>query len=184
MRIEFRAPNLVRGFGPLVGSSFFYLGHAVSTPCHSKNLPMGLAVCFCDCLVSASCLGPPAFAFSSRQRLHWTGPVSCWHHSHLNTADVVSVRAHSVSAVCLRHCLHVVRKTTVTPTTCTRTIPFVFSLACPRIAHGHTPAAALDRTTSTLSRGNLVFPTHQPLCFSPAAAGAQSYIIETTRTTA
>ena len=99
MRIEFRAPNLVRGFGPLVGSSF-YLGHAVSTPCHSKKLPV--ARCLSLCALSLRVvLAPPAFAFSSRQRLHWTGPaVSCWHHSHLNTADVVSVRAHSVSAVC------------------------------------------------------------------------------------
>jgi hypothetical protein len=79
----------------------FYLGHAVSTPCHSKNkLPVGLAVCLCAALSLRVVLAPPAFAFSSRQRLHWTGPVSCWHHYHLNTADVVSVRAHSVSAVC------------------------------------------------------------------------------------
>jgi hypothetical protein len=78
----------------------FYLGHAVSTPCHSKKTSCG-ARCLSLCALSLRVvLAPPAFAFSSRQRLHWTGPVSCWHHSHLNTADVVSVRAHSVSAVC------------------------------------------------------------------------------------
>ena len=79
----------------------FYLGHAVSTPIVTKKkLPVGLAVCLCAGLSLRVVLAPPAFAFSPRQRLHWTGPVSCWHHYHLNTADVVSVRAHSVSAVC------------------------------------------------------------------------------------
>ena len=34
-----------------------------------------------------------------------------------------------------------------------------------------------------LSRG-ICFPTHQPLCFSPAVAGLQSYIIVIARTTA
>ena len=136
----------------------FYLWHSVSTPCHSKKLPVGsLFVSVRDCLCELS-WPPPAFAFSSRQRLHWTGPVSCWHHYHLNTADVVSVRAHSVSAVCACHCL---RKTTATPTTCARKIPFVYLLACPRIAHGHTPAAALDRSTSSFEPGESCFP-HPP----------------------
>ena len=100
MRIEFRAPNLVRGFGPLVGSSFLFGACRVNTMSLKKKLPVGLAVCLCAALYLRVVLAPPAFAFSSRQRLHWTGLVSCWHHYHLNTADVVSVRAHSVSAVC------------------------------------------------------------------------------------
>ena len=100
MRIEFRAPNLVRGFGPLVGSSFLFGACRVNTMSLKKKLPVGLAVCLCAALYLRVVLAPPAFAFSPRQRLHWTGPVSCWHHYHLNTADVVSVRAHSVSAVC------------------------------------------------------------------------------------
>jgi hypothetical protein len=64
---------------------------------------------------------------------------------------------------------------------CREDDPFLDSLACPRIAHGHTPAAG---PPAPLSRGNLVFPTHQPLCFSPAVAGLQSYIIRIARTTA
>ena len=181
MRIEFRAPNLVRGFGPLVGSSFLF--GAVSTPCHSKKTSCG-ARCLSLCgTVFASCLGPAGFR-SSRQRLHWTGPVSCWHHSHLNTADVVSVRAHSVSAVCA--CAIVL-------------MSYERQLSRPRRAQGRSPLSirllvhALPTVThlrlhwtgppAPLSRGNLVFPP-QPPCFSPAAAGAQSYIIETTRTTA
>ena len=185
MRIEFRAPNLVRGFGPLVGSSFLFGACRVNTMSLKKKLPVGLAVCLCAALSLRVVLAPPAFAFSSRQRLHWTGPVSCWHHSHLNTADVVSVRAHSVSAVCA--CAIVL-------------MSYERQLSRPRRAQGRSPLSirllvhALPTVThlrlhwtgppAPLSRGNLVFPTHQPLCFSPAAAGAQSYIIETTRTTA
>ena len=163
-----------------------YLGHAVSTPCHSKKTSCG-ARCLSLCALSLRVvLAPPAFAFSSRQRL-WTGPVSCWHHYHLNTADVVSVRAHSVSAVCA--CAIVF-------------VSYERQLSRPRRAQGRSPLSirllklvhALPTVThlrlhwtsppAPLSRGDLVFPTHQPLCFSPAAAGAQSYIIETTRTTA
>ena len=64
-------------------------------------------------------------------------------------------------------------------------------LSRPRRAQGRSPLSirllvhALPTVThlrlhwtgppAPLSRGNLVFPTHQPLCFSPAAAGAQSY---------
>jgi hypothetical protein len=107
--------------------------------------------------VSASFLGP----FSSRQRLHWTGPVSCWHHYHLNTADVVSVRAHSVSAVlaplsscCTKDSCHA-HDEHKDDALC------LISLACPRIAHGHTPAAALDRSTSSFEPGESCFP-HPP----------------------
>ena len=184
MRIEFRAPNLVRGFGPLVGSSFLFGACRVNTM-SLKKTSCG-ARCLSLCALSLRVvLAPPAFAFSSRQRLHWTGPVSCWHHSHLNTADVVSVRAHSVSAVCA--CAIVL-------------MSYERQLSRPRRAQGRSPLSirllvhALPTVThlrlhwtgppAPLSRGNLVFPTHQPLCFSPAAAGAQSYIIETTRTTA
>jgi hypothetical protein len=99
LRIEFRAPNLVRGFGPLVESSFLFGACRVNTMLLKKT-SCG-ARCLSLCALSLRVvLAPPAFAFSPRQRLHWTGPVSCWHHYHLNTADVVSVRAHSVSAVC------------------------------------------------------------------------------------
>ena len=34
----------------------------------------------------------------------------------------------------------------------------VYPLACPRIAHGHTPAAALDRSTSSFEPGESCFP--------------------------
>lgn len=170
---------------PLSGRVFFCLGICCVNTMPLKKLPVGLAVCFCAGLSLRVVLAPPAFAFSSRQRLHWTGPVSCWHHSHLNTADVVSVRAHSVSAVCA--CAIVL-------------MSYERQLSRPRRAQGRSPLSirllvhALPTVThlrlhwtgppAPLSRGNLVFPTHQPLCFSPAAAGAQSYIIETTRTTA
>ena len=184
MRIEFRASILVRGFSPLSGRVFIW-DDAVSTPWHSINFPWGSPFGFRAGLSSRVVLAPPAFAFSSRQRLHWTGPVSCWHHYHLNTADVVSVRAHSVSAVCA--CAIVL-------------MSYERQLSRPRRAQGRSPLSirllvhALPMVTqlrlhcaglpAPLSRGNLVFPTHQPLCFSPTAAGAQSYIIETTRTTA
>ena len=161
------------------------MGHAVSTPWHSRKLPVGLAVCFCAGLSLRVVLAPPAFAFSSRQRLHRTGAVSCWHHSHLNTADVVSVRAHSVSAVCACAIVFLSYERQLSrPRRAQGRSPLSIRLLVHALP-GHTPAAALDRSTSSFEPGEiLVFPTHQPLCFSPAAAGVQSYIIETSRTAA
>ena len=118
---------------------------------------------------SASCLGPAGFRnFSSRQRLHWTGPVSCWHHYHLNTADVVSVRAHSVSAVCA--CAIVL-------------MSYERQLSRPRRAQGRSPLSirllvhALPTVThlrlhwtgppAPLSRGILFFPPTNPSASRP-----------------
>ena len=56
----------------------------MSTPWHSINFPWGSPFGFRAGLSSRVVLAPPAFAFSSRQRLHWTGPVSCLHHTRSN----------------------------------------------------------------------------------------------------
>ena len=185
MRIEFGASILVRGFSPLSGRVFL-LGPCGANTMALINFPWGSPFC-----VALDCLRELSWPRRLSHSVHASGCIGqvlshALHHTRLNTAGVPREYAHAyvqrarcvpVSSSALSHERrqpHLRRAHRRSPCL----------IAClSTLARGRTPAAALDRSTSSIEPGDFCFPTHQPLCFSPAVAGLQSYIIVTARTT-